>query len=106
MRVPVWITLGVALLVLVFGIYRIKISFRSDEEDARARDRKGLYAMARRTHRLIGIVYVLLGVGLVATVYGWNPLGGVFGPSTEAPTKETAPSKSVPMDISNLPKPK
>ena len=33
MRVPVWLTLGVAVLVCTFGVYRIRIAFRSDEDD-------------------------------------------------------------------------
>jgi hypothetical protein len=100
MRLPVWLTLGVALLVCVFGAYRIRIAFRSDEEDQRARERKGLYAMGRRTHFLIGIIYLLLGAGLIATTFGWNPLGSMFGPRTERPTRDAAPSKpgSVPVD--------
>src|SRR4249920_1226486 len=92
MRVPVWLTLGVAALVIIFGIYRIRIGFRSDEEDARARARKGLYAMGRRTHVLIGIVYLLLGGALVATSFGWNPFGNFFGGETEVPAKDKAPT--------------
>jgi uncharacterized iron-regulated membrane protein len=91
MRVPVWLTLGVALLVCVFGFYRIRLGFRSEEEDARARARKGLYAMGRRTHFLIGVIYLLLGAALVATSFGWNPFDGVFGPKT-APTGKTEPA--------------
>lgn len=99
MRVPIWLTLGVALVVCVFGAYRIRLAFRSDEEDQRARARKGLYAMGRRTHFLIGVIYVLLGGALVATSFGWSPFGNLFGPSTEAPTKDTAPTKGgVPTD--------
>jgi hypothetical protein len=99
MRVPVWLTLGVALLVCVFGAYRIRLAFRSDEDDQRARARKGLYAMGRRTHLLIGVVYLLLGGALIATSFGWNPFGNLFGPSTEAPTRNTAPTKGgVPID--------
>lgn len=100
MRLPVWLTLGVALLVCVFGAYRIRLAFRSDEEDERARERKGLYAMGRRTHFLIGIIYLLLGAGLIATTFGWNPLGSMFGPRTERPASGAAPSKpgSVPAD--------
>ena len=99
MRVPVWLTLGVALLVCGFGAYRIRLAFRSDEEDQRARARKGLYAMGRRTHFLVGVVYLLLGGALVATSFGWNPFGNLFGPSTQAPTKDTAPTKGgVPTD--------
>ena len=93
MRVPVWLTLGVALLVCVFGAYRIRLAFRSDEADQRARAQKGLYAMARRTHFLIGLVYLLLGGALVATSFGWSPFGSMFGSGTEAPTKATAPTQ-------------
>ena len=99
MRVPVWLTLGVALLVCLFGAYRIRLAFRSDAEDQRARERKGLYAMGRRTHLLVGVVYLLLGGALVATSFGWNPFGGAIGPDTETPTKDTAPSKgNIPID--------
>jgi len=100
MRVPVWLTLGVALLVCLFGAYRIRLGFRSDAEDQRAREKKGMYAMGRRTHFLIGVVYLLLGGALVATSFGWNPFAGAFGPSTEAPRKgapaanDPAPSKA------------
>jgi hypothetical protein len=56
--------------------------------------------MGRRTHFLIGIVYLLLGAGLIATTFGWNPLGPMFGPRTERPDSGAAPSKpgSVPVD--------
>lgn len=94
MRVPVWLTLGVALLVCVFGAYRIRLAFRSDEADERARARKGLYAMGRRTHFLVGLVYLLLGAALVATSFGFNPFGDMFGSGTVAPTKDTAPTKA------------
>ena len=99
MRVPVWLTLGVAALVVIFGIYRIRIGFRNDEEDRRARARKGLYAMGRRTHFLIGIVYLLLGGALIATTFGWNPFGNFFGGETEVPAKDQAPTKGgIPVD--------
>jgi hypothetical protein len=100
MRIPVWLTLGVALLVCIFGVYRIRLGFRSAESDARARARGGLYGMGRRTHFLIGIVYLLLGAGVIGASFGWNPFAGVFGPTTQAPSKDTAPAKprSVPAD--------
>ena len=98
MRIPVWLTLGVAILVIVFGVHRVRLSFRSAEEEERARQRKGLYSMGRSTHRLIGIVYLLLGVALVATTFGWSPFGGLFGPDTAAPKEKPATSKTVPID--------
>jgi hypothetical protein len=99
MRVPVWLTLGAAALVIIFGLYRIRIGFRNDEEDARAKARKGLYAMGRRTHVLIGIVYLLLGGALVAASFGWNPFGNLLGGQTEVPAKDKAATKGgIPVD--------
>ena len=100
MHIPIWLTLGVALLVIVFGVYRIRIAMRSDEEDARAKTRKGLYAMGRRTHLLVGIVYLLLGAGLTATAFGWNPFAGMIGPDTARPAaNDASPTKGgIPVD--------
>ena len=105
MRVPVWLTLGVALVVCVFGLYRIRLAFRSDvASEPTVGKKKGLYSMGRRTHALIGIVYLLLGGALIATSYGWNPFGSLIGPRTEVPPKNAAPTtRSVPID--QLPKP-
>lgn len=103
MRVPMWLTIGVAVIVMIFGAYRMRLAFRSDAEDARARARKGLYAMGRRTHFLIGVVYLLLGGALVATSFGWNPFGGAFGPDPAPKTKETAPAKPGTIPVDQLP---
>jgi hypothetical protein len=94
MRIPVWLTIGIAILVIVFGIHRIRLSMRSDAEEERATQRKGLYAMSRRKHRIIGALYVLLGGALVATSLGWNPFGNLFGPATETPAKGAEPTKA------------
>jgi hypothetical protein len=83
-----WLTLGVASLVIIFGLYRLFMVFRSSDEEARARQRKGMFGLAGRTHFLIGVIYLMLGGALVATTFGWNPLAGAFGP---APTDGTAP---------------
>jgi hypothetical protein len=104
MRVPVWLTLGVAALVVIFGVYRIRLAFRTNEEDARARARKGLYGLGRRTHALVGIVYLMLGTALIATSFGWSPVSHWFGPRT-APPKRGDGAGSVRMPIDNLPRP-
>ena len=101
MRVPIWLTLGIAALVMIFGVFRIRMSLRSDEEDAKARARKGMYAMGRRTHLLIGIIYLMLGGALVATSFGWNPFGKN---EAEKPPTDKAPT-SVKMPIDKLPPP-
>ena len=99
MRVPVWLTLGVALLVIAFGVHRLRLSFRTEEDESRARQRKGLYGMGRRAHRMFGLVYLLLGAALIAASFGWSPFGDLFGPRTEAPPKEKAPTSTpVPID--------
>jgi hypothetical protein len=100
-RVPVWLTFGIAILVLVFGVYRIRLALRkpqADGTDAPTMGR-GFYRMSSKTHLLIGVVYILLGGALIATTFGWNPIGNVFGPDTKAPPADKAPTKSgVPID--------
>ena len=61
--------------------------------------------MGRRTHLLVGTIYILLGAALIATTFGWNPFGNFFGPSTAEPTKDTAPTKA-PLPKDELPEPK
>jgi hypothetical protein len=98
-RIPVWLLYGFAALVIIFGVHRIRIGFRSDDEDQRAKARKGLYAMARRTHVLIGVIYLLLGGALAATAMGWNPMGDLFGPAITPSAKDTAPTHvGIPVD--------
>lgn len=101
MRLPVWLPIALAVLAFTWGAYRIRIAFRSDDEDTRARDgKRGLFALARRTHLLFGVVYLLLGGMLVATALGWNPVGNLITPRTEPPARDAAPSKpgTVPTD--------
>ncbi|MGE0868396.1 MAG: hypothetical protein AB7P03_07540 [Kofleriaceae bacterium] len=107
MRLPVWMLLAVAGLVVIFGAYRIRLAFRSDEDDQRARSRKGLYAMGRRTHFLIGLVYLLLGGALIATSFGWRPFGDGFsvGPSAPPAAKHPAPLAPVPQAENAAPTP-
>ncbi len=99
MRIPVWLTLAIAALVIVFGVYRIHLALtRTPEQEAKAKERGGLYALRKRTHLLVGIVYILLGAGLTATSFGWNPFGRSIGPATETPASDKAPTKLVPSD--------
>lgn len=86
MQIPVWLTLGVAVLVIVFGSYRVYLAFfRSKTQDEQARRRGGMYGMPRRTQGLLGILYLVLGGLLIATSFGWNPIAGLFGPDTQKP---------------------
>ena len=91
MRVPQWLSLLVAAWVIVFGLYRIKLALDPKQDDKKAEGKKGLFAMARRTQALLGVIYLLLGGALVATSFGWNPLSSV----TEAPAKAPAERPSI-----------
>ncbi|MEO6774583.1 MAG: hypothetical protein ABI467_16460 [Kofleriaceae bacterium] len=79
MRVPIWVTLGVALIVIAFGLYRIWVSLQKIDPEAPVRRSLmggGFYRMSPRTHLVIGVLYLALGGALVATSFGWNPFGG------------------------------
>jgi len=97
MRVPPWLTIGVAILAFVWGAYRIRLAFRNDDEDRRAREKRGLFAMARRTHFLFGVVYLLLGAALIAAAAGWSPLTALIAPGNATtktiPVEPPPPSK-------------
>ena len=115
MQVPVWLTLLVAIVVLGFGAFRIYLALKpaapatEGEQPAMPPSRSmfagGFYRMGKRTHLFVGIIYILLGIALVATSFGFNPLGGAFGPSTEQPSKDEAPTKSSTIRIDQLPPP-
>ena len=86
MRIPVWLTLAVAALVIIFGSYRLYLATRPTVEKPDEPPRRGFYSMSKRAHLFVGIVYIALGAGLIATSFGWNP----FGDSAPA---ETTPKK-------------
>jgi len=97
MRVPQWLTLGVAALVIFFGAYRLRLALRSAADEEKARQRKGMWGMPRRTHALVGTVYLLLGAALVATSFGWNPLAGALGGGSAPPPTAPADHGAVPV---------
>ena len=99
-RIPVWFALTVAAFVVLFGAYRIKLGLTlSAEQEATAKKRGGLYAMGKRFHLFVGVVYILMGVALTAMAFGWQPLGDMVGPATQTPAKDKTPTKSgVPID--------
>ena len=70
MFVPQWVTFLVAAMVVTFGLYRLNLARRSDDADERARKRGGLYALPRRTHLLVGLLYLIMGVFLTAAALG------------------------------------
>jgi hypothetical protein len=91
-HVPPWLTIGVALLVIAFGLYRLRLALKPADPDPTKKPLLGggFYKMNSRTHLLVGVVYLLLGAALIATSFGWNPMGS----STPAPSRD-APKGSV-----------
>ena len=47
--------------------------------------------MSPRTHLVIGVVYLLLGGALIATSFGWNPFGSMFGAKADEPRRTPTP---------------
>ena len=88
-HVPPWLTIVVAILVIVFGLYRIRLALKPADPDATKKPLMGggFYKMGGRTHLLVGVVYLLLGAALIATSFGWNPLG------SSSPAPEPTPIK-------------
>jgi hypothetical protein len=68
--IPVWLTIAVACLVGIFGVYRLRLAFRSQEQDEKARARGGLYGMPRRTHALFGVLYLIMAALLLGSATG------------------------------------
>jgi hypothetical protein len=85
MAVPPWLLFFFATLVGIWGAYRIKLGLRSKEAEERAMQRRGLFGLPRRTHLLIGAVYVLLAAGLVAVGLGWQPVDFSAKPAPTSP---------------------
>ncbi len=101
MRLPVWLTLGFGVLLILWGAFRLRLGLKKPAPDAGGPRLMGggFYRMSPRTHLLLGVVYLLLGSALIATSFGYNPLGNHFGPDTEKPAKDKAPTKSgIPVD--------
>jgi hypothetical protein len=77
MVMPVWLVVTVGSLVVLFGLYRVRLAFRDATEDEVAKQRGGIYGYSKRRQLLYGTVYVLLGALLLAGAFGvrmpWQP---------------------------------
>jgi len=82
-RIPIWLTLALGAVVIVYGAFRIYLGLQRNE-DASDKPRRGLRAISKRAHLFVGVIYILLGAGLIATSFGFNPFGG------GTPSSETA----------------
>lgn len=70
MQVPPWLTILVGAMVTIFGAYRIWLALKKDARAEAERRRGSIYGYPRRTHFLIGVVYIVLGGFLILTALG------------------------------------
>ncbi len=100
MRVPVWLTFAIALVVMGFGLYRLWLSTRTPVVDPHTSQRRqrGMYAMSKRAHLVVGLLYVALGGVLIATALGYRPF-------RKAPPPAEPPLQYKTINLRDLPDP-
>lgn len=97
MHVPQWLALTIAGAVIIFGFFRLYLAFAGPSDEERTSARRGLYAMSRRQHGLVGVLFLLVAGALVATAFGWNPVGRKVAPApTPTPAGPRAPRAPAP----------
>jgi hypothetical protein len=76
-HVPQWLTIGVAVLVILFGSYRISLALKKPvpEGERKSIMGGGFYRMSPKMHVAVGVIYLALGAALIATSFGWSPFG-------------------------------
>jgi hypothetical protein len=87
MILPRWIPFAVAFWVIAFGILRLRIATRKeDESDEKRPDYRkgGYYNRSKRSHAIYGIAYLLLGCYCIAMGFGYqvNFFGSCMGKNT------------------------
>lgn len=97
MMIPRWVPFLVAVWVIAFGLLRLRIALRKDDDDAKKPSfrKGGYYARSKRSHLLFGIAYLILGAYCVAMGFGYhvNLLGSCMGRTSReqaAPATEGA----------------
>jgi len=84
MHVPQWLALLIAGAVILFGFFRLYLAFAGPSDEERAQARRGLYAMPRWQHGLVGTLFLFVAGALIATAYGWNPVAQKVQPTAPA----------------------
>jgi hypothetical protein len=75
MVLPRWIPFLVAAWVIAFGILRLRIATRKDDEEQEAKPnfrKGGYYARSKRSHALFGVAYLILGGYCIAMGFGYS----------------------------------
>jgi uncharacterized membrane protein YsdA (DUF1294 family) len=68
--IPPWITISIAALVIIFGVYRLRLYMHGAEKYEKLRTRGPMYRIPRRTHLMMGVVFCGLGTWLILTALG------------------------------------
>lgn len=105
MVLPRWIPFLIAAWVIAFGILRLRIATRKDEDEnednPKPNYRKGgYYARSKRSHMLFGIAYLILGGYCIAMGFGYqfDIVGSCRGKQSQsAPAGDEG---AVPVDVS------
>ena len=95
--VPQWLALLVAAAVILFAIYRLWLAFGGPSDEERAEARRGLLAMPRRQHGLIGVIFLIIAGALIATAFGWNPFRRNQAQQTAPVGKEPNKGSAIPV---------
>ena len=71
MSIPIWLTLLVAAVVSIFGVYRIWIAISpSDDTEGSRWDTVAAFGRTKRAHLIYGILYLAMGVMLCLAGFG------------------------------------
>ncbi len=96
MAIPQWLSFTIAGLVIAFGAYRLWIAVAGPSNEERAKHRRGVLAMSRRSNGLVAILYFIVGGLLVASSFGWSPWRSSSSTTTE-PTAPPRPGSALPL---------
>lgn len=92
MSIPRWVVFLVAFWVICFGVFRLYIAATKNKREQKDRPsfrKRGMYAKSRRSHLVLGTLYVLMGGVLISMGLGvqYNFGGGAcIRTSTETHT--------------------
>jgi hypothetical protein len=101
MVLPRWIPFLIAAWVIAFGILRLRIATRKEDDDSsKPNYRKGgYYARSKRSHALFGVAYLILGGYCIAMGFGYtfDIVGACRGKQSQS--QPQTDERGVPVDV-------
>ena len=95
MAIPQWLIFTIAGLVILFGVYRMWLAVAGPSDEERAKHRRGMLAMGRRTHGLVAIMFFIVGALAIASGFGWKPFTSKAADT--APASPARPGSALPL---------